>query len=661
MWRGNELIRNVLRCLIPTLLFAGGISNAQVNDFARLAELISAEISPGGQYLSVLREENEKRTLVVFTYPEMKILNVIDFPGNNEVGDYDWVNDERLLIRIDFDFEVFGGNRTFGELYAINADGSKGKYLFGRRADQGATSSSRVHTVRAERGAGAFLEQVIWDDPDHVLITIQKAQTGPRPSIGSTALMNVYTGRLTRRNNLPTFDAQVLAEPDGTVRFAVGVDDDQNTVIYERDPQTGDWQVFSSIAYGQAGISPVTIDEDGVIYVVKSEEDRPGGIYALNPETKNFTEIYQHELVDVYDVFVDWRGHVYGVTSMPDFWDYRFTDEQHPSAQLSMSLLNAFERAFPVVTSTSRDFRLSVVRLREDTRTREFYIYDAAKGELSLLFDSRPWIDDSILPQMQPISFKARDGLELHGYLTIPHGARPENLPLVVVPHGGPHGPRDMWGYPAFEGFIPAHGYAMLMVNYRGSGGYGTAFERKGYKQWPTAIQDDITDGVRWTIEQGIADPERICIFGWSFGGYSALMSIIREPDLYKCSVGGAGVYEARIQYESDFAEFTRWGRKYLEKVVGDDEEHRLASATTFVDRIRTPVLLIHGDEDDRVPIENAYALQRAYKKAGKKAPRLITLKNEPHSPRKESSYRKIHGETIKFIEKHIGKGVIAN
>ncbi len=178
-----------------------------------------------------------------------------------------------------------------------------------------------------------------------------------------------------------------------------------------------------------------------------------------------------------------------------------------------------------------------------------------------------------------------------------------------------------------------------------------------GHGEWAKKMQDDLTDSVKWAIDQGIADPDRICIFGWSYGGFATVMSIAKEPDLYKCAVAGAGVYDQDFQYkEADFAKRTRWGKKYIDKVIGPTkEDRRLASPTTFVDRIRTPLLLIHGEEDERVPIEHAEVLRKAMKAAGKPKPRLIKLKDEKHTPRNEKNKEKMFRETLAFFDKYIG------
>ena len=648
----------MLKSLVAFLAVTFCLSaHAYDDSFAKIPEIQGARISPTGEYLAVVKEEDERRVVAVFEFPKMELINVIAFPGKNEVGNFWWVNDDRILVRVDVDW----GNReqdiSYGELYAVNADGTRGKYLFGLRGDQLGETKSRIQRVTVEYGSASF-EHARWQDPDTVLVSIREWSRGFK-NVTYSAFLDVYTGRITNKILAPTSNAFIISDHNGDVRFSQYLDDDQTSIIHFRNPETNKWEEFSRAAFGESQIDPISMHRDGRIYVTKSENDGPEGVYLMDPKTQEFEEVYQHDLVDADGLMFDWEGNVYGAASTPGYMEYHFTDEEHPSAQLRMGLMNAFPDTFPRVGSTTHDYKLSVVELQQDVRSGEFYLYNSETGQLQLLFDAIPWMNDQVLSPMEPVEITARDGVELHGYLTVPRNAKKKDLPLIIVPHGGPHGPRDYWGYQWFEGFIPLNGYAMLQVNYRGSGGYGMKFERMGYKEWGKKMQNDLTDATQWAIEQGIADPERICIWGWSYGGYAALMGVVREPDLYKCAVGGAGVYDNKIQFDSDFGEGTRWGRKYLARVIGDMDALNEASSVYYVDQIKTPVLLIHGDDDQRVPIEHAYTLQNAYKKAGKNPPRLIKLKNEAHTPRNEDNWRLLQRESIKFFEKHIGKGVL--
>ncbi len=654
-------MRKHLSAALAVLMSVLSMPVAQANlvdDWSRNPEVRGARISPTGEYLAIVKDEDDQRVVAVFEFPAMKLINVIDFPGRSEVGNYWWVNDERLLVSVAVDWNNREEDVSYGELYAVNANGKKGKYLYGLRGDQADSTKSRVSSVRREFGSASLVDPR-WDNPKEVLIEIREWNRGFK-DVTFTAALDVYTGRITDRLLAPTANADVVADKNGEVRFSFYIDDDQNTVIHYRNQETGEWELFSKAEYGDSTIEPLEIDDNGNIYVFKAEDDGPRGLYLMDPETQTFKEIYQHDLVDIDFLRTDFQGVVYGAELMPDEPEQVFIKSQHPNAQLMMGLRQALPDSYPGIGSTTHDFRLSVVGMRSDTRSPEFFLYDREKNQLSPLFDAMPWIDDDLISPMEPIVVTARDGLELHGYLTVPKGAEKKNLPLIIVPHGGPHGPRDEWGYQWFEGFIPAAGYAVLQLNFRGSGGYGMAFERKGHREWGKKMQDDLTDATQWAIEQGIADPERICMFGWSYGGYATLMGIIREPDLYACAVAGAGVYDQDVQYtQSDFADFSRWGKKYIDRVIGPTREDRIAaSPITYVDKIKTPLLLVHGEDDLRVPVEHAYELQKAMKAAGKPVPRLIELKNEAHTPRKEENNRLWRRETIKFFEKHIGPGI---
>jgi len=222
---------------------------------------------------------------------------------------------------------------------------------------------------------------------------------------------------------------------------------------------------------------------------------------------------------------------------------------------------------------------------------------------------------------MQPISFKARDGLTIHGYLTLPLGGH-KPLPLVVNPHGGPFGIRDYWQFDPETEFLAYHGYAVLQVNYRGSGGYGAAFQNAGYYQWGGTMQDDLTDATQWAIKQGIADPKRICIYGGSYGGYAALEAVVKAPDLYKCAIGYAGVYDLVMLHDrgGEMYYSSHGMGAYLSNTLGDNMAAlRAASPVDHVNRIKAALFLAHGGADETVPIDQANEMRSALDKAGKK------------------------------------------
>jgi dipeptidyl aminopeptidase/acylaminoacyl peptidase len=281
-----------------------------------------------------------------------------------------------------------------------------------------------------------------------------------------------------------------------------------------------------------------------------------------------------------------------------------------------------------------------------------------------------------LLPTERVVHYTASDGQQLWGYLWIPPGVRDaRNLPTIVVPHGGPEG-RDVWGFDPFANTYASQGYAVFQPNFRGGGGFGRHFVEAGWRQWGSRMQDDVTEGARYLIQQGIADPHRICIAGWSYGGYVTLTASFENADLYKCAVAGAGI--------SDMSAMLRWVRdggwehdviqgggaggqsisyRYWTDAMGDlsrDHAYLVAhSAAENTNRVTVPLLLIHGDEDFTVPIEQSQIMQRAMQGAGHPV-RLITLHdiNHYYTPDQGAAWRTVFTESLAFFQQNIGPGV---
>jgi dipeptidyl aminopeptidase/acylaminoacyl peptidase len=286
----------------------------------------------------------------------------------------------------------------------------------------------------------------------------------------------------------------------------------------------------------------------------------------------------------------------------------------------------------------------------------EFFLYEAKARRASFLFARMPWIEPESMAAMEPISLKARDGLVLHGYLTRPPGkAEAKDLPLVVFVHGGPHGPRDEWGFDPYVQVLASRGYAVLQVNYRGSGGYGRAFEQAGYREWGGKMQDDVTDATHWAFAQGIADPKRTCIFGGSYGGYAALEGAVKEPALYRCAIGYVGVYDLRMMYSRGDIQQSLYGENYLKRVLGEDDAELTArSPLAHIDRLKAKVMLIVGGQDKRVPPAHGLALHSALSKAHVEHEWLYQ-RTEGHGFYDEKHVEDLYSKVLAFLDRNIG------
>ena len=619
-------------------------------DFAKSAEVLGARISPTGKYLAVLRILDDKRVVAVLTYPGLELKGVMSFPGRNQVLGFQWVSDDRLIGSVTRDFGRYEFLAPSGELFGMDADGGRSKHLFGYRAGEDKPSATRG---AVQRRASATIIDPLWEDKNNVLIQMRDWNWTASSAV-EAAKMNVYTGRLTGRVRAPAPDASLVAGQDGDVRFSFSTDDDFNSVVHLRDPEEGDWRLLSKTALGDVPVRPLAAAKDGRIFVSTAPDDGPLGIYLLDPASGERTEVYRHAVVDA-SLVRDYEGNAWGVRIEPDYPAIVTIDADNREASLLAQLRPMFEGRFVSIANTTHDGRLVLVGVLGDDQTPEVFLFDRTTRQMQRLFDALPWIDDASLSEMRPVQFKARDGVTLRGYLTMPLD-RAGPAPMVLMPHGGPHGPRDRWGYDPYVQVLAVNGYAVLQVNYRGSGGYGTRFERIGYRQWAGAMQDDLTDATRWAIKTGVAEAGRVCIHGWSYGGYAALMSVVREPDLYACSVPAAGVYDQDIQYrKADFARATRWGKKYMDRVIGPSpEDRRLASPITYLERLRTPLFIVHGEEDARVPVDHARELQKRLKAAGVPA-RYMEKANEGHGFYKAENRADFFEALLAFLDEHIG------
>jgi dipeptidyl aminopeptidase/acylaminoacyl peptidase len=295
-------------------------------------------------------------------------------------------------------------------------------------------------------------------------------------------------------------------------------------------------------------------------------------------------------------------------------------------------------------------------RVASDTNPGVYYLLNLENNKIRPLVSNRSWIKPQDMAQVKPVSFKSRDGLELHGYLTLPPGKDPKNLPLVVNPHGGPHGIRDYWAYNPEVQLLANHGYAVLQVNYRGSGGYGIDFLKAGYGKWGHEMQDDLTDATLWAVNQGIADKQRLCLYGGSYGGYATLQGLVREPDLYKCGIGYVGVYDLiKMRTCGDtVSKGGSRGKDYLNKAVGKDTEKLKEISPAYnTDKIKAKVFLAHGEDDVRVPMCQLNSLVKGLKANG--VDYEVMTRDEGHGYQNPKNKLDFYTRLLSFLDENIG------
>ena len=633
-------------------------SDVPVEDFYKFDEFFDISISPeGGYFAAKQRLVDEKRNgLVIIDRKTMKPVNIIYFDENWYVNDYYWLSEERIAIRKGKHFGGLKAPYSTGFFWAVNIDGSKGKMI------QGDLSKSRTSRVMRDDVGYSYFQVVdlLADDPKHILLAVYNKDF---PDIYK---VNVYNGKKKKVMTSPAERGSVYLDSDGVIRAAFGENKNNENVFLYRFSEEDEWENHGTFPYGEGVIKPIAfLIDSNKLYVECSVEDPIPGICIYNPETYSLELIYRNERVepDAYGIFPS-KLNVEDDEVKTELVAARFEDGKPQVVWFNKKnpfgkKLRALQKAFPDYRvsfgSMTSDMKEAIVYVRSDVDPGGYYLFNMESNQLSELgLDRRPWIKSSDMVKAEPISFKARDGLEIHGYLHRPKGKK-ENLPMVVYVHGGPHGIRDYWTHDSEAQYLANRGYAVLQINYRGSGGYGQEFLKKGFLHWGDKMQDDLTDGVQWAVEQGIADKERLCIYGASYGGYASMMSAARYPDLYKCAIGYVGVY--------DVASFTsignipnyRAGASYLSTVIPDDPETRRAfSPSEQATKIKAAVFLIHGREDRQAHFRNYQIMTKKFDQIGKPYKGMVK-DGEGHGFYDRENKYELAREIVTFLNEHIG------
>ena len=377
-------------------------------------------------------------------------------------------------------------------------------------------------------------------------------------------------------------------------------------------------------------------------------------IVRLDPATaKEESLIFEHPEVDVAGL--DWsrKRKVYTEVQFVTWKrERKFFDAEMQAIYADL------ERQLPGyeidLQSSNKNETLFVVAAWNDRTQGVRYLYDAAAKALTKLAEIAPWLDENELAEMRPITYQARDGLTIHGYLTLPRGGG-KNLPLIVNAHGGPWA-RDAWGYDPEVQFLVNRGYAVLQVNFRGSTGYGRKFWEASFKEWGRTMQDDVTDGVKYAVAQGIADPKRIAIYGGSYGGYCTLAGLAFTPELYACGVDYVGVSNL-FTFLKTIPPYWKPMLDMLYEMVGNPETDKdllaAASPALHADNIRAPLLIAQGAQDPRVNIEESNQMVAALKKHHIDVEYLVK-DNEGHGFHNEENRFEFYEAMERFLEKHL-------
>jgi dipeptidyl aminopeptidase/acylaminoacyl peptidase len=636
-----------------SLLITPGQAAAEPHDisyFSRDTAFSSVKISPDGKHLAVMTPVDGRSGVAILNTETLEPTFIARFSEDKQVGEYHWANSERLIARL----EMFRGweeaPTSAGEWYAVNVDGKKQKNIYGYRAGG---ASSKIKRAEPVFGYGQIVD-LLEDDPDNILMSSTPFSRGA-PRRPTLIKVNVYNGKHKDIALAPISRAQFLTDHQGRPRFVAGQSDDGGVEVYYREHDDDGWSLLSKGGAEDGLVAPLAFVDEHNVYVSDNTESSVAGVYTLNLKTGEKDLVYRNEIADPSNFWFTPNGRsLYALEVEPTLPTYVYINPESDEVKLLRNLLGTFPGQRVQLASQTLDGNLSIIRVSSDRNPGTFYLFDKVKMQARHLVHSRPWVDPDTSATVEPVEFEARDGLIIRGYLTMPYGKEARNLPLVVIPHGGPHGPRDWWGYKSENQFLANQGMAVLQVNFRGSGGYGRDFQSAGYRHWGDTIQYDIIDGTREMIDKGIVDKDRVCIYGGSFGGYSALQSPILEPDMFACAIGFVGVYDLEMMYTKGDIPTSEAGISILKKYIGEDKTQlREFSPVHHVDKLKTPLLIVHGEEDPRAPIEHAYALRDALDAIDYPYEWLV-MDKEGHGFYNEKNREKMYKVLLTFLNKHL-------
>ncbi len=609
-----------------TLLPTAHAQTTQIpmRDFFKNPQESGHQISPDGKYLSWLAPY--ERRLNVFVKPLAGgVTQRITAETARDISGYFWKGDRILYVK------DFGGDENF-HVVSVNLKGEDLKDL---------TPGEKVR---------ALIVDDLVDDDKHIIVSHNKRDA----KVFDVFRTNAATGEEKLIAQNPGNITNWMTDHEGKLRIA-GTTDGVNTTLLYRENEQEPFKPILTTNFKEQ-VSPVLFTFDNKRLIVESNRGRDKtAIFEFDPSTaKEGKLIAEHPTVDMGSVSYSRKRKVL-TTANYTTWkgERQFLDKEAETMFKSVEKkLPGYEIAF--ISTNKAEDKYIVATFNDKSRGKR-YLYDKASDTLEFIADISPWLPENALADMKPISYQARDGLTINGYLTLPKGGAVKNLPVIVNPHGGPWA-RDQWRFNPEVQFLANRGYAVFQMNFRGSTGYGRKFWEASFKQWGKTMQDDVTDGVQWLIKEGVADPKRVGIYGGSYGGYTTLAGITFTPDLYAAAVDYVGVSNL-FTFLNTIPPYWAPYLAMFHEMVGDPEKDKdlltAASPALHADKIKTPLFVAQGAKDPRVNKAESDQMVEALKKRGVTVEYMVK-DNEGHGFRNEENRFEFYEAMEKFLAKHL-------
>ena len=643
-------VRAVAIAALTCLSAAPALAKPPVEVFSENPPVRSASLSPDGSKMVYIGRVGESEYLTVFDFATGEIQPLVSTTSIRAqsaqfVGD----NYALLIASDDVKMQYFSGRHERSAAFVYNLKTKKMVQLL--------VATDGIYPGQTSLG------RIIAIDPDgkHVYMPVWMGAVGNDPSY-DVLKVNLDTGKSVRGSTIlgekNTIDWLVSANGQPIAREDFDEDKRIHTIsVYDNGKAR---KIFEK-KVDLLSESLVGATKDGDVIIASGGDTEFVGLYAISRKDGSRTPLGSREDADVSAVLLDPDdrtsiGVIYGgMTASYDMVDKAL------DADID-AVVSAIPTATTYIASWTKDRSQLLVLVEGGTRAERYMLFNRATKKLSLVTNARPDVKSEDVGEVTTIEYKARDGLKIPAIVTWPTGVPKEqrkNLPMVVMPHGGPES-YDTVSYDWLAQFVANEGYVVLQPNFRGSDGFGVAFRDAGRKQWGRKTQDDITDGAKALIAMGWADPARVCIVGWSYGGYAALAGGALTPDMYKCVVSIAGVSDLRDMMGDELRIHGKDSQTYMywKRVIGDPDSDGEAleavSPARHAGNFKAPVLLVHGSEDQTVPARQSDKMESALKNADKEV-HYLRLRNDDHGLVNKDSRRQMLTWVADFLKKNIG------
>lgn len=632
----RAVLRLVAACLV--ILATVEAANAQdsrlrVEAFARLPEYTDMDLSPDGSRLAAIINRAGQTTVYTRTVTDPKIYPLLSTDNTtHKINWIKWANNDYLVVSLRYPSQVEATGGT--------------KFTSSRMLVVKWNDPSSFRPIIPPDEEALFIPQfqdrvVDWLPEDEDWITVAVDLDEPLS-------LSLYKFRISKDGKKvvsATSGGRIVdwvLDRNHVPRVYTDFQDNKYRIFYRphaNDAYRVGWKFES---FSEDAVTPIAFSNDPNTLFVTANKDGYRALFSvdLTVDDLPMTLVHARDGFDVSDRLLqsNWRGGVVGVQSPSDDSSYFLWDEEF--AAFDASINRALPDTKNFITDMSDDGTTYLLYAVGSDTPGRYYYGNRKTRQVSIVASSYPMLDGVELPKMQPVTYTARDGLEIEGFLTLPLGVEPKQLPTILLPHGGPIA-ADIDYFDYWTQFFANRGYAVLQMNFRGSSGYGHDFMTAGLKNWGLQMQDDIDDGLKWLIEQEIADKNRVCIVGGSYGGYAALMGVAKSPDLYRCAVSFAGIsdLEMLVKNSKRYAD-----RKVVQAMIGslrdDRDQLRANSPRRLASAIKAPILLAHGNADRVVPVEQTEVMAKALEEAGVPFQLMVFEDGDHHLSKEEDRLR---------------------